>query len=176
MITHSGMGYRVHSRFPRLTLRSDCGTVSVTTIYTVQTPHTAAFSSYPDNNCGEIYAALGPPKDPQIQFPSYLNHSMGASTIAPYLNSTRIAQEAGKPFIMFETNTASCGGFSGISTSFGAALWAIDYGLEMAASNFSHALLHVGGQNVYYNVCLLSPQRGLGELTCYKLCAAAFHR
>ena len=57
--------------------------------------------------------------------------------------------------MMFETNTASCGGFAGISTSFGAALWAIDYGLEMAASNFSHALLHVGGQNVYYNVSIL---------------------
>ena len=77
---------------------------------------------------------------------------MGVDTIAPYLNSTQVAQQAGKPFIMFETNSASCGGFAGISTSFGAALWALDYGLEMAASNFSHALLHVGGQNVYYNV------------------------
>lgn len=115
-------------------------------------------TSYPDDNCGEIYEALGPPKEPQDQFANFLTHSMGVNTIAPYLNSTRIAQESGKPFIMFETNTASCGGYSGISTSFGAALWAIDYGLEMAASNFSHALLHVGGQNVYYNVrCFLHP-------------------
>lgn len=53
---------------------------------------------------------------------------------------------------MFETNTASCGGFPGISDSFGAALWAVDYGLQMAASNFTNALLHVGGQDVYYNV------------------------
>jgi len=51
-----------------------------------------------------------------------------------------------------ETNTASCGGFPGISDSFGAALWALDYGLQMAFHNFSGALLHVGGQNVYYNV------------------------
>ena len=29
------------------------------------------------------------------------------------------------PLIMFETNTASCAGFSGISDSFGAALWAV---------------------------------------------------
>ena len=71
--------------------------------------------------------------------------------IGQYINSTQIAQQAGKPFIMFETNSASCGGFPGISTSFGAALWAIDYGLYMAHANFSHALLHVGGQNVYYN-------------------------
>ncbi|KAG6863538.1 hypothetical protein C0991_005219 [Blastosporella zonata] len=52
---------------------------------------------------------------------------------------------------MFETNSATCGGLSGISDSFGAALWGIDYGLTMAAANFSHALLHVGGQSVYYN-------------------------
>lgn len=50
--------------------------------------------------------------------------------------------------------TASCGGFAGVSNSFGSALWAIDYGLQMAYSNFSGALLHVGGQSVYYNVSL----------------------
>lgn len=52
---------------------------------------------------------------------------------------------------MFETNTASCGGFPGLSDSFGAALWALDYGLQMAYVNFTQALLHVGGQSVYYN-------------------------
>ena len=53
---------------------------------------------------------------------------------------------------MFETNTASCGGFAGISDSYGAALWALDYGFQMAYGNFTHALMHIGGQNVYYNV------------------------
>lgn len=53
---------------------------------------------------------------------------------------------------MFETNTASCGGFPGVSNSYGAALWALDYGLQMAYSNFSEALLHFGGQSVLYNV------------------------
>jgi hypothetical protein len=52
---------------------------------------------------------------------------------------------------MFETNTASCGGFPGISDSFGSALWGLDYGLQMAYSNFSGAMLHVSGQSVYYN-------------------------
>ena len=63
-----------------------------------------------------------------------------------------LAQQAGKPFLMFETNTASCGGFPGVSDSFGAALWALDYGLQMAYSNFTGALLHVGGQSDTYNV------------------------
>ena len=62
-----------------------------------------------------------------------------------------MAQTVGKPFHMFETNTASCGGFKGISNSFGAALWATDYGFQLAYTNFSESLLHVGGQNVYYN-------------------------
>jgi hypothetical protein len=57
---------------------------------------------------------------------------------------------------MFETNSASCGGFAGISDSFGAALWLLDYGLQMAYSNFSGALVHVGGQNVYYNVSVVA--------------------
>lgn len=70
----------------------------------------------------------------------------------PYFDSTPVAQEAGQLLIMFETNSVSCGGFAGISTSFGAAPWAFDYGFEMVASNFSHALLHVGGQDVCYNV------------------------
>jgi hypothetical protein len=53
---------------------------------------------------------------------------------------------------MFETNTASCGGFAGISDSFGAALWGADYALQMAYGNFSGALFHVGGQADFYNV------------------------
>ncbi|KAL7278756.1 hypothetical protein ACG7TL_007763 [Trametes sanguinea] len=106
---------------------------------------------YPDDNCAALYEGFGQPVDPQVAFSRYLNHTAGSSTISIYMNSTNVAQQAGKPFIMFETNSASCGGFPGISTSFGAALWAIDYGLQMGYSNFSHALLHVGGQNVYYN-------------------------
>ena len=52
---------------------------------------------------------------------------------------------------MFETNSASCGGFVGISDSFGAALWGLDYAMQMAFANFSASLFHVGGQNVFYN-------------------------
>jgi hypothetical protein len=108
-------------------------------------------SSYPDDNCGAAFG-LGAVINPQDEFPNYLNHTSAKSIVAPYLNSSNIAQAAEKPFLMFETNTASCGGFPGISGSFGAALWALDYGMQMAYSNFSAALLHFGGQNVYYNV------------------------
>jgi len=63
-----------------------------------------------------------------------------------------MALSSGKEMVMFETNTASCGGFVGISDSFGATLWVLDYGMQMAYRNFSQALLHVGGQNDHYNV------------------------
>jgi len=53
---------------------------------------------------------------------------------------------------MFETNTASCGGFPGLSDSFGSALWMLDYALQMAYSNFLGAVMHVSGEDVYYNV------------------------
>ena len=87
--------------------------------------------------------------------PMYLTHATGVRITQQYLNVTRLAQDVGKPFMMFETNSASCGGFPGISDAFAAALWGLDYGLMMAYSNFTGALFHIGGQNVYYNVSSL---------------------
>ena len=86
--------------------------------------------------------------------PTYLTHKSGQGIVQQYLNSTAIATAVGKQMLMFETNTASCGGFVGISDAFAAALWGLDYGLTMAFSNFSGALFHIGGQNAYYNVSI----------------------
>ncbi|OCH92578.1 glycoside hydrolase family 79 protein [Obba rivulosa] len=108
-----------------------------------------AVEHYPDNNCAALYpdGGFGLPVNPQDVFANYLNHTSAQNLVARYVNSTSIAQSAGKPFLMFETNTASCGGFPGVSDSFGAALWGVDYAMQMAYANFSGALLHVGGQN-----------------------------
>ncbi|KAI0830342.1 hypothetical protein BC628DRAFT_1416627 [Trametes gibbosa] len=108
---------------------------------------------YPDNNCAAAFpdAGFGDPKNPQDVFANYLNHGSGQGLVSPYLSSIPAAIEAGKQYMMFETNTASCGGFPGISDSFASALWGVDYGLQMAYSNFTGALLHVGGQDVSYN-------------------------
>jgi len=110
--------------------------------------------SYPNNNCAAQFNTGASIQDPQSLFGNYTTHTGPVSLVQPYLNSSQIAQAAQKPIIMFETNTASCGGFPGISDSYGAALWAIDYGMQLAYGNFTHGLLHVGGQNAFYNVSL----------------------
>ncbi|TFK36088.1 hypothetical protein BDQ12DRAFT_737177 [Crucibulum laeve] len=110
-----------------------------------------AVEHYPTDNCAAQFNTGAAVHDPQATFPDFLNHTSGQLIVKPYLNSAGIAQQKGKQLMMFETNTASCGGFAGISDSFGAALWGLDYAMQMAYSNFSGALFHVGGQNVFYN-------------------------
>ena len=109
--------------------------------------------SYPSDNCAVVWPdPNNPPRDPLEMFPQYLTHQAGINFAQPYLNSTALAQQWGKPFLLFETNTASCGGFPGISDTFTASLWGIDHALQLAHSNFSGALFHFGGQTVSYNV------------------------
>jgi hypothetical protein len=114
---------------------------------------------YPANNCkinGNII-------DPQTIFPHYLNHTGVQALTAEYLYGSSVAQARGKEMLMLEFNTASCGGFPGLSDSFGAAMWLTDWAFQLAYGNFSAALMHVGGQNVYYNVSLSAGARGWGE-------------
>ncbi|KAJ6507834.1 glycoside hydrolase family 79 protein [Mycena vitilis] len=112
-----------------------------------------SMSFYPENNCAKVFGGANATGviDPQQVFASYLDHTAGQKIAANYLSSTALAQTFNLPFVMMETNSASCGGFPGVSNSFGSALWALDYGLQLAYSNFTNALLHVGGQGVYYN-------------------------
>ncbi|KAF7302910.1 Glyco-hydro-79C domain-containing protein [Mycena kentingensis (nom. inval.)] len=114
---------------------------------------------YPLNNCARYYnTSVSAPK-PQEVFATYLNHTSATSMVQRYLNSTAIAQQYNFPFIMSETNSASCGGFPGVSNSFGVALWALDYGLQLAVSNFTGAHFHVGGLSAYYNAFTPPPTK-----------------
>lgn len=105
---------------------------------------------YPTDNCYALFG-IGTPRYGQEMFPFFLTHQSGKNIVNEFPGAADYAQSVGKPFIMSETNTASCGGFPGLSDSFGAALWGIDYALQLAYSNFSTVLFHVGGQSVYYN-------------------------
>ncbi|QRV80175.1 glycoside hydrolase family 79 protein [Ceratobasidium sp. AG-Ba] len=101
---------------------------------------------YPNNNCG-----TGEIRVPQEIFQNYLSHQLLSQHASEYTEFSNIVREAGKPLYMLETNTAACGGFPGISDSFGAGLWAVDWALQLATQNFSTTLFHVGGQGDYYN-------------------------
>ncbi len=117
-----------------------------------------AVEHYPTDNCAVVFPnPENPPHDPLQMLPQYLTHNAGIEFAKPYLNSTALAQQWGKPFLLFETNTASCGGFPGISDSFTSALWGIDHALQLANSNFTGALFHFGGQNVSYNPFTAAP-------------------
>lgn len=108
--------------------------------------------NYPWDNCAAQFDTGAPHVDVQERFPYYMNHHNLLDHVGKYATSSELIVATGKPLIMFETNTASCGGFAGISDSYGAALWVADYGFLMAHYNFTHGMLHVGGQNAFYNV------------------------
>ncbi|KAF8320735.1 hypothetical protein DL93DRAFT_2073392 [Clavulina sp. PMI_390] len=113
---------------------------------------------YPNDNC----AGDDPPNAQSIYY-SYLQHSSQTGTVQQWLNNTAYAVSVDKPFMMFETNTASCAGFSGLSDSFAAALWAADWSMTLAYSNFSGALFHFGGQNAAYNAFTPPPSNYSSE-------------
>ena len=74
---------------------------------------------YPTNNCqinGDVI-------DPQDIFSDFLNHTNAQYLVGLYLQDSASTQAAGKELVMLEMNTASCGGFPGLSDSFGAAMW-----------------------------------------------------
>ncbi|KAJ7572959.1 hypothetical protein C8J56DRAFT_1133492, partial [Mycena floridula] len=105
---------------------------------------------YLDENCELFFG--GNIKNPQDLFPNFLTHKATKGLISQFLETpNKVAIPNRKPYIMMETNTAACGGFPGISDSFGAALWGLDYGMQLAHSNFSGGMMHVGGLTAFYN-------------------------
>ena len=108
---------------------------------------------YLDNNCAVAFNTGSRIVDPQTNFHLWLTHETVVQFVEQYRNSANLAAQHNRPMIMFETNTGSCGGFPGISNVFAAALWIADYGMRLASVGFDSALLHIGGQNAYYNVC-----------------------
>ncbi|KZV91537.1 hypothetical protein EXIGLDRAFT_769782 [Exidia glandulosa HHB12029] len=100
---------------------------------------------YPLDNCDPSA------HDPQQVLNSYMNHPFAVSFGQQYAAIAETSNAAGKPVILLETNTASCNGFRGLSDSFAASLWATDLALQLASVNFTHMMLHLGGQAAYYN-------------------------
>jgi len=112
--------------------------------------HAMTVERYPNDNCGALYGTDAP-VNPQDALSQYTSHASVVNTLSYYSNSSAYAVSQGIPYIMFETNTASCSGFPGISDAFAAALWGVDWSMTLAFNNFSAALFHIGGQSAFYN-------------------------
>jgi hypothetical protein len=77
------------------------------------------------------------------------NHTVLWLNVSQYVPQVAAADAAGAPFVMGETNSISCSGRSGISDTFGAALWGVDYALMAASVGIQRLNMHLGAQSQY---------------------------
>ncbi|RPD78395.1 hypothetical protein L226DRAFT_502875 [Lentinus tigrinus ALCF2SS1-7] len=109
------------------TLISSIGSAALNTIKTISR------HSYPQSACGGASTNL----------PNLMSHSGIVSYVSQYKAEATAAHNAGKKFFLGETNSATCGG-GGISPTFGAALWIIDYVLQSALIGADRLYFHHG--------------------------------
>ena len=77
------------------------------------------------------------------------DHATLWRNVSQYVLEAEAARRAGAPLVMGETNSVSCGGRSGISDTFGAALWSVDYVLADATIGIEKTYFHLGAQSEY---------------------------
>lgn len=108
---------------------------------------------YPQNNCGPTHA---------YELDYYLHHANVVTLAQWQENGLNVIRQqpasSRKPILMDEFSSASCGGLPGISDTFGAAMWSVDYGLRLASVGYSGAYLHTRERGVTYN--LFDPPAG----------------
>jgi hypothetical protein len=75
---------------------------------------------YPANNC-QLNGVI----NPQDIFSDFLNHTSAQALTNDYAADIAMVRGSGKDVIMLEMNSASCGGFPGLSDSFGVAMWCV---------------------------------------------------
>jgi hypothetical protein len=68
----------------------------------------------------------------------------------PQLDGQAVARAKGVEYWLAETNSVSCGGAHGVSDSFGAGLWAIDWMFNGAALGYRGMNFHGAGSNAAY--------------------------
>ncbi|KAH7103137.1 hypothetical protein BKA62DRAFT_69091 [Auriculariales sp. MPI-PUGE-AT-0066] len=119
---------------------------------------------YPTDNCpapdGTRVSGQALVDKTQGLFNDYAKH-VGLHTATEfatkYADMATIAAEAQKPLVLLETNTASCNGYLGLSDSLLAAMWNLDLGMQLASHGFTHMMIHLGGQQAYYNPFMSPP-------------------
>ncbi|KAL9084563.1 MAG: hypothetical protein Q9159_005181 [Coniocarpon cinnabarinum] len=97
---------------------------------------------YPQSNCD-------PERQARLSLDLLSNHSVLYQNVSQYIPSQEAAIAAGAPLVMGETNSVSCGGKSGVSDTFGAALWSVDYTMLAASLGLEQIFFHLGDQSQY---------------------------
>ncbi|KAI0780147.1 glycoside hydrolase superfamily [Fomes fomentarius] len=109
------------------TLVQNIGSAALNTIKSISR------HSYPQSACGGASTNL----------PNLMSHSGIHSYVQQFKAEATVARNAGKRFFLGETNSATCGG-GGISPTFGAALWIVDYVLQSALIGAERLYFHHG--------------------------------
>ena len=97
---------------------------------------------YPQSTCDEVRRA-------RLSLDLLSNHQVVWTNLSQYIPQQEAAVRAHAPLILGETNSASCSGQSGISDTFGAALWTTDYVLAAASIGIEQVYFHLGHQSEY---------------------------
>ncbi|KAL0581236.1 hypothetical protein V5O48_000824 [Marasmius crinis-equi] len=100
---------------------------------TISTVKTFSGHSYPQSACNGASTNLQ----------SLMTHSGIVSYTKRYNADAAAVHKAGKRYFLGETNSATCGG-GGISPTFGAALWIVDYVLQGALNGIERLYFHQG--------------------------------
>lgn len=77
------------------------------------------------------------------------NHTTLWLNVSQYVPQVAAADAANTSLVFGETNSVSCSGRSGISDTFGAALWSVDYVLLAASIGMPKVYFHLGAQSQY---------------------------
>lgn len=91
-----------------------------------------------------------------------MNHTRTVESIAPHLNESNILKQYGLPYILGETNSLYNEGRPGLSNTFGAALWGVDFNLWCAANNISRVHMHQGTSYRYQSWQPVEPRNDNG--------------
>jgi hypothetical protein len=94
---------------------------------------TFADHSYPQSACGGSTTNLE----------KLMNHPGIVQYVAKFKPEVDAAKAAGKPIVFGETNSATCGG-GGISPTFGAGLWIVDYVFQSVILGYERLYFHHG--------------------------------
>jgi Glycosyl hydrolase family 79, N-terminal domain len=112
----------------------------------------AAFAEYESKKINELtihYYQSGPSTDPSININTLLDPSADEAIDIFAADVASIATGAQVPYRVAECNSIYDGGKMGVSDTFGATLWAIDFMWQLAYSGCTGINFHGGGNGLY---------------------------